>query len=96
MNVEGSGAMDPTQTLPADVEQHVEWLAARVHEAWARERVAAGWRHGPARNDDRREHPSLVSFAELPESERQMDRTVVVTTLKGMLALGFRFERSTT
>jgi hypothetical protein len=93
MNGERFDGVEPAPALPADVAQHIDWLAARVHDAWVSQRMSAGWRYGPKRDDDRKEHPSLVSFGDLPERERQLDRASVTATLSGMLALGYRFQR---
>jgi hypothetical protein len=78
--------------LPPEVAAVVERLAQNVHDAWARERLADGWRWGPARDDAGRRHPSLVPYAELPDEERKYDRITVGETLKALLALGFRIQ----
>jgi hypothetical protein len=76
--------------LPAEVGAVVERLARNVHEAWARQRIADGWRWGPTRDDRARRHPSLVPYEELGEEERKYDRITAGETLKVLLALGFR------
>jgi hypothetical protein len=76
--------------LPAEVMAVVERLARNVHEAWARERIADGWRWGPVRDDQDRRHPSLVPYEDLGEEERKYDRITVGETLKVLCALGFR------
>jgi hypothetical protein len=68
-------------------------LARNNHEIWARQRIQDGWRFGPARNDERKEHPSLIPFAELSESERAYDEIMAAEMLKAMIALGFRIEK---
>jgi RyR domain len=40
-----------------------------------------------------KKHPRLVSYEELPESEKEYDRHAAMGTLKAMLALGYRIER---
>ncbi|MEQ8405949.1 MAG: RyR domain-containing protein [Oceanicaulis sp.] len=45
----------------------------RQHEIWMEERQAAGWTHGPVKDADKREHPSLVPYARLPETEKRKD-----------------------
>ncbi|MDA4635727.1 RyR domain-containing protein, partial [Escherichia coli] len=60
--------------LPAEVRELAERLAEHVHDVWAARRLAEGWRHGPRRHDARKEHPGLVPYGELPESERAYDR----------------------
>ena len=51
-----------------------------------------GWRKGGAtvRSDDaRKEHPCLVPYAALPNSEKEYDRNTAMETLKAILALGY-------
>ena len=75
--------------LPDSLDDLTERLAENVHEVWASGRLADGWRLGPERNDRAKEHPNLVPFDELPESEKEYDRHTAVETLKMILALGY-------
>jgi hypothetical protein len=79
--------------LPAELGALTELLAQNAHDLWARLRIEQGWRWGPERNDARREHPSLVPYADLPESEKQADRDTAIGTLKVILARGYRIEQ---
>lgn len=87
-------APDPVDTrhveLPADLLALTETLARHAHAVWQRQRLADGWRYGPARDDQRRLHPSLVSYEELSEDERQYDRNAALETLRAIVALGYR------
>lgn len=74
--------------LPEKVENLIEELAKNAHEVWAKQRMDQGWRHGPLRDDAKKEHPCLVVYEDLPESEKDVDRQAVVTTLKAIMALG--------
>lgn len=86
--------IDPADiTLPPDVEELTERLAREVHGAWARQRLANGWRYGPERNDARREHPCILPYDELSVAEKEYDRTTAIATLKTILALGYRIEK---
>lgn len=76
--------------LPPELLALTEALARHAHEVWQRQRLADGWRFGPARDDARRLHPSLVPYDELSESERQYDRNAALETLKAVIALGYR------
>jgi len=80
-------------TLPDALLSLVPTLAQNVHEVWAGQRSAEGWRYGPARDDERKHHPGLVKYDALPESEREYDRAVATEVLKALLALGYRIER---
>lgn len=80
--------------LSDEILELAERLAENVHDIWARERLADGWRHGPRRDDGRREHPGLVPYAELSESEKKYDRNTALQTLKAVVALGYRIEKA--
>jgi ryanodine receptor 2 len=80
--------------LPPDVVELTERLAEHAHDIWARERLAQGWTYGPKRDDDKKHHPCLVAYAELPESEKVHDRNTAMQTLKAILALGYRISKS--
>jgi hypothetical protein len=80
--------------LSADVLRLAERLAEHVHDVWAAERLADGWRLGPRRDDAKKEHPSLVPYAQLSESEKKYDRNTALGTLKAIIALGYRVERA--
>lgn len=80
--------------LPPAVMELVEKLAASNHDNWAQGRMKEGWRYGPARNDERKEHPGLVPYDELSESEKEYDRVSSIETLKAIYALGYRIARA--
>ena len=71
-----------------------EQLAENAHEHWARRRIAEGWSWGPERDDAAKMHPCLVPYDQLPESEKEYDRASALETLRAILALGYRIERS--
>jgi RyR domain len=71
-----------------------EKLSQNAHEIWALQRLKDGWRYGPTRDDTRKEHPSLIPYDELSESEKTYDRNAVMESLKTIIALGYRIERS--
>lgn len=70
-----------------------EQLAQNIHEVWAQGRMADGWRYGPQRDDAKKEHPSLVPYDQLSESEKEYDRSTALQTLKTMIALGYSIEK---
>ena len=81
-------------TLPPDLDALLEYLSRNVHEVWSQLRLEQGWVYGPTRDDERKEHPCLVPYEDLPESEKEFDRRTTAETLKAILALGFRISRS--
>jgi len=79
-------------TLPTSLSGLIERLAENNHEVWAAARMAEGWRRGPARDDERYEHPLLMRYHQLSEAEKDYDRATVEETLKALVALGGRIE----
>lgn len=82
-----------TVRLPKEIEELTELLARNTHENWARQRLADGWRYGPRRDDDKKEHPGLVPYEKLSEKEKEYDRRTAIETLKTILAMGYRIEK---
>jgi ryanodine receptor 2 len=82
--------------LSDELKRLVEHLAHNVHESWALGRLNDGWTYGPKRNDALKQHPCLVEYDDLPESEKDYDRKTVVTTLKTILQLGWNIEKNPT
>lgn len=76
--------------LPEEVVGLRELLARNAHENWARQRISEGWQYGEQRDDGKKEHPCLVPYEQLPESEKVYDRTMALETLKVILALGYK------
>ncbi len=85
----------PTEhiALSGEILELVELLAQNAHDIWASERLRDGWTFGPARDDTKREHPCLVPYAQLSERERDYDRTMVIGSIRAILAFGFTISR---
>ena len=81
-------------SLEPDLLQLAEFLAKNTHEVWAKERTAQGWTYGPARRDDTKEHPCLIPYEDLPESEKEYDRKTALETLKVVTALGYTVSKT--
>jgi hypothetical protein len=81
-------------TLSSEIHQLGEKLAENAHDVWASKRLAEGWTLGPKKDGDAKQTPLLVPYTQLPDSEKQYDRELALTTLKAILALGYRIERA--
>jgi ryanodine receptor 2 len=79
--------------LPAELRELGERLAEHAHDIYSRHRLAEGWCYGLERNDATKENPTLVPYADLPESEKEYDRQIVMETLKAMIALEYSIEK---
>ena len=82
-------------TLPDDLAQLTEVLAENTHNLWADRRMAENWRQGRCRDDQKKTHPSIVPYAELPESEKEYDRVTAMEAIKVILALGYEIRKTT-
>jgi hypothetical protein len=43
------------------------------HEGWLAEKRETGWKYGPMKDPEKKEHPCFVPYAELPEAQRVKD-----------------------
>ena len=80
-------------SLAPEILELTELLAKNTHEIWAKRRINDGWTWGPARDDGAKKHPCLLSYDELPESEREYDRDTALETLKLIQTLGYCIAR---
>lgn len=83
---------DKTATipLPASLEPLIEYLAEQVHNRWAERRLQEGWRWGPTRDDKLKTTPNLVAYSDLPDIEKNYDRTTALTTLRNLYGSGYQ------
>ncbi len=54
------------------------------------ERASQGWRYGEPRDDERKLHPSMKPYADLPESEKAKDRDTVKAYVEAAAEAGFK------
>lgn len=80
--------------LPAEVNELTEALAESTHDNWSVGRINDGWTYGPARNDELKQHPGLVPYADLTDSEKEYDRVTAMETLKAIYALGYEIVKA--
>jgi hypothetical protein len=48
--------------------------AARLHEAWRKGKMEAGWVYGTFKDPEKKIHPALVPYEQLPEFEKTKDK----------------------
>ncbi len=80
--------------LSPEILELTERLAEHAHEIWAKQRLLDGWTLGPQRDDTKKQHPCLIPYADLPDSEKQYDRNAALDTLKAIMALGYEIRRT--
>ena len=57
------------------------------HESWLKEKADTGWKFGPKKDPDAKEHPCFVPYAELPPEQRRKDDLFVGTVRSVAAAL---------
>lgn len=58
------------------------------HESWLKEKTDTGWKYGPKKDVEKKEHPCFVPYDELPPEQQKKD-AIFVETVKTMAhALG--------
>ncbi|XP_057715466.1 ryanodine receptor 3-like isoform X1 [Corythoichthys intestinalis] len=76
--------------MPPHLEKVRDTLAENIHEMWGMNKIELGWSYGKIRDDNKRQHPCLVDFSKLPETEKNYNLQMSTETLKTLLALGCR------
>jgi len=79
--------------LDKEILELAEKIAQNTHEVWAASRLSEGWTYGDERDDEKKCHPGLVPYDELPESEKDYDRDTSMETLKLIIKLGYSLKR---
>ena len=76
--------------LSGDILELSEKLSENTHEVWSQTRMNDGWTYGEKRDDAKKQHPCLIPYDELPESEKDYDRNTSLETLKLIIKLGYK------
>lgn len=57
------------QSLKAGIDP----LPSASHDSWLEEKRASGWKYGPVKDAEKKEHPCFVPYHELPLEQRLKD-----------------------
>jgi len=68
-------------------------MARREHEHWRQAKQAQGWRFGNVRDDDRRIHPDLVDWDQLPQREKDKNLYFVRHLPQLLAQIGFQLDK---
>ena len=79
--------------LPEEVISLGEKIAENVHDVWSVGRINQGWTYGKVRDDEKKQHPCLVPYSELSDSEKEYDRNTAFETLKLIITLGYKISK---
>lgn len=79
--------------LTDDLLELQEAIAENAHEVWAAARKAEGWTYGKVRNDALKQHPDLLPYSALSDSEKEYDRIMAFNTIKLVQKLGWKIKK---
>jgi hypothetical protein len=60
------------------------------HESWLAHKKETGWKYGPIKNEDAKEHPCFVPYDELPPHQQAKDLIFVETVRTMLKALRYK------
>jgi hypothetical protein len=52
---------------------HPNASPSHSHESWLAEKKAAGWKYGPTKDPEKKEHPCFVPYRDLPVEQKAKD-----------------------
>lgn len=79
--------------LSDEIMELSELLAKNTHEVWSTSRIEDGWVYGEKRDDVLKQHPCLIPYEDLDESEKEYDRNTSIETLKLIIKLGYEIKK---
>lgn len=50
-----------------------EVLPSQSHDSWLKQKTEEGWKHGPVKDVEKKEHPCFVPYDELPTEQKTKD-----------------------
>lgn len=58
------------------------------HENWLKQKIAEGWKYGPKKIPEKKEHPCCVPYDKLPQEQRVKDALFIgtVNAIKSLLS----------
>jgi hypothetical protein len=71
----------------------IEKMASLEHNLWRQAKEADGWIYGEQRDENKRTHPDLVSWDDLPEGEQEKNLAVVQQMPALLARIGFQIDR---
>lgn len=67
-----------------NVRQNPDVTPKESHEIWSEEKIANGWVWGPVKDPEKKEHPCLTVYENLP-FEQQVKDSIFISIVKAML-----------
>lgn len=85
--------VDDITIIDDELNELWEAIAENLHDLWAKQRMKEGWTYGPERNDSLKQHPDIIPYCSLKDSEKEYDRLMAQNTLKLVQKLGFAIKK---
>jgi hypothetical protein len=73
--------------------EEIEKLARLEHGRWSDEKHQQSWNYAPERDDERKLHPDLVEWADLPDARKEINRNFVRSWLAMLRRAGIQVIR---
>jgi hypothetical protein len=80
------------KSVVAGVKMALEWSTPEdQHKSWLAEKESTGWKYGPVKDLEKKEHPCFVPYEQLPLEQKAKDYLFIQTvrnmyaTLSGMI-----------
>jgi hypothetical protein len=54
-------------------QSHPDSKPSVSHENWLKEKLENGWKYGKVKDPEKKEHPCIVPYDELPEAQKKKD-----------------------
>jgi hypothetical protein len=88
---EGTASDKEEKAVEEFLKSNLEFLAEAEHQGWGEQKRMEGWTYGPPPKDpEKRTHPLLISYPELPKKEKDKDRRTITSYPKYARIAGFR------
>ena len=72
------------------LEQHLEFYAEAEHRGWEEQKRMEGWTYARTKDNEKRTHPLLVPYSQLPEKQKKKDRRTIRNYTKYAKVAGFK------
>lgn len=53
--------------------ERLELPPSASHDSWLKEKIDTGWKYGPVKDVEKKEHPCCVPYDELPDAQKTKD-----------------------
>lgn len=73
--------IDKEEILNLNLSTLADMYSEVSHDEWVRHKEENGWRYGPNKHPELKEHPCMVPYEDLPEEQRAKDKAVLVAYL---------------